>query len=210
MASARHSGETSPPVVTYHIFFFPKSKSSVARGRPLTPPPPALLSAERVSCDPRLPPLGRPSGGGRAGATPGPGNSGTFLRTVPRPGLVGPVGWASRLASALSWQAETPLSRTCRQNAPPLAEYHCSPRRSAGAAVRLHHRQREYQEDSGGSRAPRAHPVLGPAKAPIPLVPPLAQDVVVIFRQEASDVLGHFAVSGNLHLFSCFEKTGAD
>ncbi|ELK31008.1 hypothetical protein MDA_GLEAN10011957 [Myotis davidii] len=38
-------------------------------------------------------------------------------------------------------QAETPLITTCRQNAPPAAGYHCPPRRSPGAAVRLHDRQ---------------------------------------------------------------------
>uniref|UniRef100_A0A7N5KPR1 Peripheral myelin protein 22 n=1 Tax=Ailuropoda melanoleuca TaxID=9646 RepID=A0A7N5KPR1_AILME len=36
------------------------------------------------------------------------------------------------------WAAGTPPSTTRRQNAPPVAGYHRPPRRSAGAAVRLH------------------------------------------------------------------------
>lgn len=68
--------------------------------------------------------------------------------------LLAPAG-RSRLTfsfRSLSPQAETPLSRTCRQNAPPVAGYHCPPRRSASAAVRLHDRQCECPAVSGGRR----------------------------------------------------------
>lgn len=64
---------------------------------------------------------------------------------------------------SLSCQAETPLSRTC-QDASPVARDHRPPRRGAGAAVRLHDRQRECPARgarAGGRGGPGAHPELG-------------------------------------------------
>lgn len=99
------------------------------------------------------------------------------------PPSFGPVRSASR--PALSPQAETPLSRTCRQNAPPVAGYHRPPRRGAGAAVRLHDRQRECL--AGRLPARPALPYLG--SQPLLL---LVQDCVICRQLEVSDVPGKF------------------
>lgn len=57
-----------------------------------------------------------------------------------------------------SCQAETPRSPSCRQHAAPVAEYHYPARRGLGAALRLHHRQREsrWAGQEAHQRPPRA------------------------------------------------------
>lgn len=122
-----------------------------------------------------LPPLGshmkrsHPGGAGGHGASAEhSARSGIVPLGSSRPRSLLPVGSASGSASALSWQAETPLSRTCRQNAPPVAGYHCPPRRSAGAAVRLHDSQRECPAGGGVGRGIQC---CGASGVVIPAVP---------------------------------------
>lgn len=119
-----------------------------------------------------------PHPGGGAGAAPGPAfrGRGTSLAPLP-PSLelsgASLLGLTSSLCSLP--QAETPLITTCRQNAPPAAGYHCPPRRSARAAVRLHDRQCECPAGwlvGQGLRASSPHPKLGPPEARIsPVLP---------------------------------------
>lgn len=87
------------------------------------------------------PPSGRGRGRSARPGVPGPGTS--LAPLPPSQELAGAsrLGLTSSLCSLP--QAETPLITTCRQNAPPAAGYHCPARRSPGAAVRLHDRQRE-------------------------------------------------------------------
>ena len=143
-ASAWHSGKTSPPgkISTFVVrtaCFLPKAKDirpGGLRGRDAT-----------VGCCPLSAAAGR---GGRAA-----GQDRAFRAQDPPSSLpssppslaplLGPVSPTSRpiRLCLLSGQTETPLSRTRRQNAAPAAGYHRPPRGRAGAAVRVHHRQRE-------------------------------------------------------------------
>lgn len=192
--SARPSRKASPPGVTYHLFCSKSEIRSVAGGPGgLRAGNPALRCCPRaaVARSARTPSRGR-------APRPAFRSLGDLSARLLPPSLAPACRFSLRFSfGSLSWQAETPLSRTCRQNAAPVAGYHCPPRRGAGAAVRLHHSQREWPV---GGKAPGG----GDSSCA-----PLVRDHVLICRHDVSDVPRAFCRFWQTAPFQLFRKVRA-